>query len=215
MLPPELTVDTFDGNAWVGLVACHLSGVRPWWFLPVPGLSSFHETTVRTYVHLDGKDPGIWCLSLDASSSLVVRVARWKRHLPYYRAAMQRSRSGRTLRYASERLWPGIVGPGGSIEAEVGDLIGALDKNLPAGQAVPDTLEHFLAERYILYSQTAGGQLSQQRAHHAPYPLREARLLEMSESLLKAAHIKPRSAPEHVMYSEGVDVEVFRRRPLG
>jgi len=82
--PPErLTVDTYDGSAWVGIVAFHMDGVRPWWSPPFPGVSSFHETNVRTYVHLDGKHPGIWFFTLDASSSLAVRLARWRWHLAY------------------------------------------------------------------------------------------------------------------------------------
>jgi len=36
LLPSRLSVDTYDGSAWVGLVLFHMSGVRPWWFIPVP-----------------------------------------------------------------------------------------------------------------------------------------------------------------------------------
>ena len=46
--------------------------------------------------------------------------------------------------------------------------------------------------------------------YHRPYPLSEARLLEMNESLLKAAGITPRREVELILYSEGVNVEVFR-----
>lgn len=214
LIPPELTVDTFDGTAWVGLVPFHMSNVRPWWSPSVPGVSAFHETNVRTYVHRNGTDPGVWFFSLEASSSLAVRIARWRWHLPYYRAAMSVKRTGRTVRYTSERLWPGVVGLGCEIEAEFGDLIGALDKELPAGQAVPDTLEHFLAERYILYSQGPRGRLCRGRVHHAPYPLNEARLMQISETLLKSNNIAPRSDAEHVLFSHGVDVEVFPLQPL-
>src|SRR5262245_7056955 len=75
LIPSRLSVDTFDGTAWVGLVPFQLCGVRPWWSPPVPGVSSFIETNVRTYVHLDGCAPGVWFFSLDASSSLAVRLA--------------------------------------------------------------------------------------------------------------------------------------------
>ena len=60
LLPSRLNVDTYDGSAWVGLVLFHMSGVRPWWFPPVPGISAFHETNLRTYVHLNGSNPGVW-----------------------------------------------------------------------------------------------------------------------------------------------------------
>ncbi len=215
LLPPQLTVDTFEGTAWVGLVPFHMSGVRPKWSPAIPGVSSFHETNVRTYVHMNGQDPGVWFFSLDASSSLAVRIARWKWQLPYFRAAMRVKRSGDVVRYESERLWPGAYGAGTSIEAKVEDLLGALDKDVPAGQAVAGTLEHFLAERYILYALGKGNTLNRGQVHHTPYPLREARLLTFEETLLEAAQITPRSGPEHVMFSEGVDVEIFKLRPTG
>lgn len=209
LLPKRLRVDTFDGSAWVGLVPFHMSGVRPWWFPPVPGISSFHETNVRTYVHLDGRAPGVWFFSLDASSSLAVRIARWRWQLNYFRADMRLRVAAPKVHYWSERLWPGRVGPGTRIEAEIGDAIGALNKEFPAGQAVPGTLEHFLVERYVLYAQGRRGKLYRGRVHHRPYPLREARLLEMEETLLQAAGIRPRGDVEHVLFSDGVQVEIF------
>lgn len=215
LLPPQLTVDTYDGSAWVGLVPFHMSGVRPWWSPPVPGVSSFHETNVRTYVHLKGEKPGVWFFSLDASSSLAVRIARWRWKLNYFRAEMQLKAMAGKVHYQSERLWPGIVGPGTHIEAETGDLIGALDKNVPAGQAVPGTLEHFLVERYVLYADGGDGELLRGHVHHRPYPLREAQLIDMKESLLKQSKIKVGEKPDHVAYSDGVDVEIFPLRPVG
>ncbi|HSG72953.1 MAG TPA: DUF2071 domain-containing protein, partial [Planctomycetaceae bacterium] len=88
LLPPELTVDTFEGDAWVGLVPFKMRKIRPWWSPPVPGISNFYETNVRTYVHHRGKDPGVWFFSLDASSSLAVSVARWRWNLNYFKATM-------------------------------------------------------------------------------------------------------------------------------
>lgn len=214
LIPKQLTLDTYDGSAWVGLVLFRMSGVRPWWSPPVPGISSFCETNVRTYVHADGEHPGVWFMSLDASSSLAVRLARWRWHLLYHRAAMKVDRSGSCVRYVSERLWPGTVGVGGTVEAEVGDLFGQLDKDVPAGQAVPGTLEHFLAERYVLYSQSHTGRLYRAQVHHQPYPLREAELLKCDETFLKAADLQMKSEPSHVMFSSGVNVDIFKLRPV-
>src|SRR4051812_22358165 len=74
MLPEAISVDTFDGSAWVGIVAFSMSGVRPWWCPAVPGVSAFPETNVRTYVHCRGRDPGVWFLSLDAASALGAKL---------------------------------------------------------------------------------------------------------------------------------------------
>ena len=214
LVPPQLTIDTFDGTAWIALVPFTLTGVRPWWSPPVWGISSFHETNVRTYVHHEGRDPGVWFFSLDASSSLAVRAARWKWRLPYYRASMSLKRFGTRVSYSSRRLWPGISGPGAEVEAEIGELIDNPESGLPAGRAAPGTLEHFLCERYILYSAGAGGALYQGYVHHSPYPLRECRVTCLRESLVQAAGVKVSSAPEHTVFSDHVSVEVFRLRPV-
>src|SRR5947199_10426306 len=76
LVPPELTIDTFEGKAYVGLIPFTLSNVRPVLTPPIPWLSKFHEVNVRTYVHRDGRDPGVWFFSLDTSSTLAVEGAR-------------------------------------------------------------------------------------------------------------------------------------------
>ncbi|MGZ4809473.1 MAG: YqjF family protein, partial [Thermoanaerobaculia bacterium] len=86
MLPPGLTLDTFDGKAYVGLIPFTMTGVRPILTPPLPGISSFHEVNVRTYVHHEGRDPGVWFFSLDAANRIAVAVARRAFHLPYFRA---------------------------------------------------------------------------------------------------------------------------------
>ena len=62
-----------------------LTGVRPILTPPLPWISSFHEINVRTYVHLNGRDPGVWFFSLDASSTIAVAAARAAYKLPYFR----------------------------------------------------------------------------------------------------------------------------------
>ncbi len=87
LIPPQLELDLFEGTAYVGLVPFTMTGVRPVGVPPVPGLSSFHETNVRTYVRLGDRDPGVWFFSLDAANPIAVKLARSLFHLPYhYRA---------------------------------------------------------------------------------------------------------------------------------
>ena len=111
LLPARLTVDTFAGQAYVGLVMFTMTGVRPILLPPVPGLSNFHETNVRTYVHNGGKDPGVWFFSLDAANAIAVKIAQTFFHLPYFYARMsltaaRDTRSPGVVDYATERLWP-------------------------------------------------------------------------------------------------------------
>jgi len=216
LIPPELTLDTWEGQAWVGLIPFYMSGVRPWWSPAIPAVSSFCETNVRTYVHFQGRDPGVWFLSLEASRSLAVRVARWRWHLPYYRADMHLSRQEDQVAYDSRRLWPGKAGSGCQIQAEIGPWLGhdSPERALPAGRALPETLEHFLVERYILYAQAAPGQLAAGRVHHVPYPVRTARIIELHDTLLPAAGIVPPTLYCHTAFCDGVEVEIFPLTPI-
>ncbi len=212
LLPPRLTLDTWEGDAWVGLVPFYMSGVRPWWSPPVPGLSNFCETNVRTYVHLDGQDPGVWFFSLEAAQSLAVRIARRFWNLPYFRAAMSLQRSRNHVSYRSTRLWPEPAGAMTDITAQIGEPINSESPH--PGRAARETLEFFLAERYYLYSVDSTGRLYRGQVHHHPYPLRGARIESLEQSLLPAAGLNPPDDDCHTLYSDGVEVEVFRLREI-
>jgi hypothetical protein len=212
LIPRPLEIDTFDGDAWIGIVLFHMSNVQPWRQIPpLPGCSRFPETNVRTYVHLAGRRPGVWFFSLDAANPPAVLAARafWK--LPYYRSRMSVERVDPYLRYTSRRLWPKPAGAHTNIEVEIGEVLGRDEprRARPAGQAIPGTLEFFLAERYLLYTGDGHQRLWSCQVHHVPYPLRTARLLHCEQSLIEALDIPPPQGPCHVLFSDGVDVEVF------
>ncbi|MBI5761050.1 MAG: DUF2071 domain-containing protein [Planctomycetales bacterium] len=214
LLPKSLTLDTRDGDAFVGLVPFYMSGVRPWWSPAIPGISTFCETNVRTYVHHEGRDPGVWFFSLEAAKSLAVRIARWRWYLPYFRARMSLRRKGDRVSYDSHRLWPEPRGAGMTAEINVGPLLGhdVANRESPPGRAIPGTLEHFLVERYILFAADQHGNLMRGQVHHIPYPVRTAKVVSLTETLLPALGITPDSDPCHVAFSDGVRVEVFPLR---
>src|SRR5262249_33344298 len=140
LLPAPLTLDTWQGDAWVGLVPFRMSGVRPRWW---PWGSAFLETNVRTYVHLHGRDPGVWFFSLEASHWLAVKAARAGWHLNYHWAEMNFQRTGDAFRYASRRR--ATCATASRIEARV-------MTDMPPATAMAGTVEHFLVERYFLYA---------------------------------------------------------------
>jgi len=202
LIPESLSIDTFDGKAYVGLVPFTMQGVRPHRALPaLPFVSAFHETNVRTYVHHRGENPGVWFFSLEAASSMAVRAARTFFHLPYFRATMQMQVTGREVAYRSERRWPEPV-------PATLDLAYAVGDELPA--SVPGTLQFFLAERYFLYAQRPkDGAMFRGQVNHKPYPLRRATVSRLDESILAAAKLPTGGARTADLYSEGVDVELF------
>ena len=208
LIPDRLTLDTYDGYAWVGVVPFHLCNVRPWWAPAMPMYSEFHETNVRTYVHLDGADPGVLFLSLDASKALPVRWARAIWNLPYYRAEMELTRSYRRTHYKSRRLWPGEAGPSSDIDVELGELINRDDPTIMTGRTKPGSLDEFLVDRYLLYTEKNGDLLCG-HVHHRPYEIRELSVNRCEETLTRAAGIEVCGPPDHACYSEAVDVDVF------
>lgn len=198
LVPPELEIDTYDGKAYVGLVPFTMEGIRPAW-LPEALSFAFHETNVRTYVHLRGRDPGVYFFSLDAASTPAVIGARVGWSLPYYRAEMSLEHDGDAVRYRTRRLPPGPRPADASIDWQIGP---------PLGNAAEGTLTHFFAERYILYAKD-GDELLSGRVHHAPYPLHDVRVTSLDQTLLAAAGLSVDGPPMSALYSPGVDVEVF------
>lgn len=205
LLPPGLTVDTFDGVAYLGLVPFTIPLSRtPRLGLPVA--PAFHELNLRTYVHREGRDPGVWFFSLDAASRLAVAGARLGYHLPYFHARISMELfDGPSISYRASRS----SRPAAGLPAEFSGQYG------PTGPAVPaavGSLEFFLAERYLLYAWN-GRKLSSARVHHAPYPLQPAAAFDVRQSLTGAAGLPPMGAPPaFVHYAREVDVRIERPR---
>ena len=163
-IPPTLSIDTFDGTAWIGVVPFRMGGVRPRLVPPMPWLSAFPELNVRTYVTAGGK-PGVWFFSLDAAQPIAVRVARLLAHLQYYDARMSVACSGGDIRYTSERTHRGV--PAAALRA-------TYRPNGPVYLPAPGTLDHWLTERYGLYAADRSGRIWRGDIHHARWPLQPA-----------------------------------------
>jgi uncharacterized protein YqjF (DUF2071 family) len=200
-IPPGLTLDTFENEAFVGIVPFHMTGVRPRGVPPLPGVSSFVELNVRTYVVAEGK-PGVWFFSLDATSRLAVRGARWLFHLPYFDARMSSSRRDGFVHYRSERIHRGV--PEARFAA----------RYRGTGSASGSELERWLTERYCLYAANEGGRLFRGDIHHPPWPLQigevEIETLEMTRLL----EIDFPRQPPLVHFAERLDVVGWSLRPL-
>jgi uncharacterized protein YqjF (DUF2071 family) len=156
LLPAGLDVDERDGSAWLGVTPFVVTGLRAHGLLPIPRASSFRELNVRTYVIRDGR-PGIWFLSLDASSHLAVAAARLLYRLPYFHADVLFRRHGARILFDSAR----DEGTAFSVSYEAKGS---------AAPPAPGSLEEFLTERYCLYVEH-DGRLYRAEIHHRPWPL--------------------------------------------
>ena len=183
LIPHELEIDTFEGQAWAGVVPFEMQSVRFRGLPPMPTAHRFPELNLRTYVR-HGDKAGVWFFSLDASSRLSVMGARATFSLPYMNAEMKieakEGPKGDTdgwIDYRSERTHRGE--PSAVFE-------GRYRPSGPAFQTQPGTLEHFLTARYSLFAQAGygvpkrliGGALRSALLcgdiEHAPWPLQPA-----------------------------------------
>lgn len=198
LLPEGLTVDTFDGRAWVGLIPFQMSVAPP--RLPAPPwLGRFAETNVRTYVRDGHGRAGVWFFSLEAARLAAVVTARVTYRLPYNWASMRLSGGPDRLVYTTRRRWPGPRGAGGTIVVRPGALI--------APEEVTE-LEHFLTARWRLFSHARDAGLRYGEVAHAPWPLQRAVVEACDDSLVTAAGLpRPVGAPL-AHYSRGVKVHI-------
>jgi uncharacterized protein len=163
-VPPVLALDTFDGDAWVGVTPFMLRGLRLRATPPLPNRSSFPELNVRTYVTVEDK-PGIWFFSLDAGSRAAVAAARRFYRLPYFHARMSVERDeGGTVRYSSDRR---------SEKERPASLRARYSPEGARFTAEAGSLDAFLAERYCLYT-VDDGAVFRADIHHPPWPLQPA-----------------------------------------
>jgi hypothetical protein len=164
VIPPQLEVDTFEGMGYLAVVPFGMSDVYPRYTFAVPGLSNFLELNVRTYVRV-GNKPGVYFFSLDAAQPMAVALARVWYQLPYYNARMKMA-----LEDADWRRYHSLRTHAGSPHAE---LVTRYRPSSPVYFAERGSLEHWLTERYCLYT-LARGQVYRGEIHHAPWPLQRA-----------------------------------------
>ena len=185
-LPPGLTLDLFDGTAWIGVVPFHMTGVTPRGIPALPWVSAFPELNVRTYVTAGGK-PGVWFFSLDAARAVAVGAARALFNLPYFTASMQVLVMKDAVGYESRRK---------SAPAGLAEFSAQYAPVGPAFHATPGSLEYFLTERYCLYGVTRPGRPYRLDIRHPPWELHQAEAIFRTNTMAEAAGISlPTSAP--------------------
>jgi uncharacterized protein YqjF (DUF2071 family) len=160
-LRPNL--ETYDGQAWVGVIPFWMSHIHARGLPPMPGFSSFPELNVRTYVSVNGV-PGVYFFSLDASNLTAVCAARIGYALNYVYAQMRADAlpdSG--IDYLCVRKHPPLPAEFRGTYRPVG----------PVNFAEKGSLADFVTNRYCLYA-VRGKQILRGHIHHEPWPLQAA-----------------------------------------
>lgn len=189
LIPAELELDLFNDRAWIALVPFRMEATRFRHYPPLPGLSSFYECNVRTYVrakNAKGNDiPGVWFFSLDAERLLPVLGGNWLWSLNYIhsRFTVERDPADGTTDYSLARRARPFRAHTSSIRWTPGQ---------PLPRAIPGSLEHFLTERYWLFTRRpnrSSGRIMGGRIEHDPWSLRRATVSHLDDTLIRAAGV--------------------------
>ena len=199
LLPAHLSPDVIDGSAWVSLTPFQVEAFRVLELPAIPGLSSFPETNVRTYVRHDRGEEGIFFLSIDVGSLSNVAGGRLG-GVRYFPARMTVDATddagGQTIRYRSRRL----IGP-----AAMHDI--TVRPTAPLRPVDNSPLVDWLTGRWRAFSSVAG-RIVVVPNEHEPWPLMHADIVGIDETLLSAAGLPaPVDAPL-AHYSEGVNAKL-------
>jgi uncharacterized protein len=200
LVPSELPLDSYDGQCWVAVAPFHMSGIRGRLMPPIPGTSALPELNVRTYVTYGGK-PGVYFFSLDAASRLAVWGARTFYKLPYFFAKMHvRDHEGWT-EYTSSRA------------SSPAEFRGHYRPCGPVQLRAPGSLEHWLSERYCLYT-VSGGNVYRSEIHHPQWPLQDAEADFQSNTMAASAGVTLPSAIPLLHFSKRLNVLIWPLKKL-
>ena len=203
-VPRALTLQTFDGHAWLGVTPFVLSVLRPRAAPRLPCLTPFPEVNLRTYVTV-GDRPGVFFFSLDAGRALAVVAARAVYSLPYFYARFRVQSSSSRVAYSSRRS--DRRGPPAELDVTYGPVG-------PATPPTPGTLAHWLTERYCLYAVTRRGRVRRAEIHHPPWPLQPAQAEIRVNTLTRRLGVDVTGEDAVTHFAERLDVHVWAPRTL-
>ena len=199
LIPAGLEIDLFEGRAWVGAVPFRMEGVMPRGVPDIPGLHAFPELNLRTYVKAGGK-PGVWFFSLDAGQRLAVRVARRFFHLPYFDARFEIGGNSDTVEYSALRIHRGAAPA--AFSARYGP-------RGPIYRSAAGSLEHWLTERYCLYSADKAGEIWRGEIGHEPWPLQASEAAIETNTLGDWLGVELKGPPEMLHFVGSLAVKAW------
>jgi uncharacterized protein YqjF (DUF2071 family) len=179
-VPEPLTLDTFGGAAFIGLVGLRVERARARFLPRLPLVNQWAQVNLRTYVTFGGVR-GLWLMSMDAGSTPPVIGRRALLGAPYHRSQVTIGRVADGLRYRVHRRWPGPVPAELDVRCRVGRTL---------GEPKPGSLEEFLVDRYSAFTVRGGMVVDAPVRHRQPW-LCMATLELVREELRAAAGLPP------------------------
>lgn len=193
LVPSKLKIDTFDGNAYVSLVAFTMEKIRPRYLPAIKFISCFDEINLRTYIDNDNKK-GVYFLNIEAGKLLSSLVARGLSGLPYEKSNIIR----------------------------LGDSYRSMNKpksfrlnmtyKIEGSMGYKTALDSWLTERYCLYLEK-GKYLYRYYIHHTEWELKIVSI-DNCELDYRLGNLKLTNKPDLIHYSDGVKVVAWKRQKI-
>jgi len=197
VIPKDLSLDTFNGESWISLVAFTMERIKPRYFPSISAISDFHEVNIRTYVTKDNKS-GVYFLSIEAEKYISCFIAKLLSGLPYAKSRIHFQTKSVTRNYSSKSTKNDFK----------------LNVNFSVGESVTDKcdLHTWLTERYCLYIDE-GEQVFRYQTHHMPWGLNEVKISDLNTQY-KIGNISLHRKPELAHFSPGVKVVAWPRESV-
>lgn len=194
-VPAALTIDTFEGDYYISIVAFTMQKIRPGYLPAISFISDFHEINIRTYV-IHGNRRGVYFLNIEAQKYLSVFIAKQMSGLPYEKSNIKRTKNSYTSINPKKQYSLDII------------------FNVEEPIAHKTDLDNWLTERYCLYLENRNC-LFRYDIHHKPWQLNKLKLhklhLQYQIGLVNLSDLKP----DDLHYSNGVKVIAWARQKIG
>lgn len=203
-IPSSLQIDTFNGSAWLGIILFVLEGIFPFEIPSISLTPKFPEINVRTYVKYDGK-PGIYFLSIDVMNWASLKIAKNWYHLPYHSSQIFFQKEEQKFHCHSIR------------KGNENTPISFKGKYAPVSEVYfpkEGTLDHWLIERYCLYSSNNGINIYCGDIHHRPWPLQKAKIELVKNTLFTPFHFDLFEEKPIAHFSIGVDSLIWNIKKI-
>lgn len=204
-VPDVLTLDTFEGDAWVGILPHYAAEIKMRSF---GGRISFPRLNFRTYVRRNGES-GVYFLDLYADSRLSGFIGQKVFGFPYNHAKMSIDRAGDDIQFRCQATDQG---------AELAEFAVAYRPTDKSFQAESGSIEEFLVERSRYYAfrnekarltghetSSRGRTLRVGEIAREPWKLRPARANIRTNTLFSANSIESPTADPLFHYSRRFD----------
>ncbi|WP_075883909.1 DUF2071 domain-containing protein [Candidatus Protochlamydia sp. W-9] len=195
-LPKELSVDTFQGKAYMGIQAFKVEEAKLKSFFFSPRFENFLALNIQTYVYDQNRVPGIWFYSLLADQKLVVELAKQFLTLPYHYTKMEILRNSEKSTLMVHQEKHPLLSWQNSLRS-------------PDIFAETDSLEFFLLERYVVYT-LKQSLLKKGFVYHSPFKYSLIKILEFTPSNSLHSNFLPYSHSFHAFFSSHSQIEIFK-----